>query len=118
VLLLCGAFAGCGGTSEQTVPDKKPPAVADTETPAVVKEIIIDNFTYEPPELKIAPGTRVTWINRDDVPHTVTSKVKPRSFDSGALDTDERFSHVFTNKGTYEYFCAVHPKMIARIVVE
>jgi plastocyanin len=85
---------------------------------AAAREITIDNFTYEPPALTVAPGTKVTWVNRDDVPHTVTSTAQPRRFDSGTLDTDQRFSHVFTDPGTYEYFCAVHPKMTARVTVK
>jgi plastocyanin len=60
----------------------------------------------------------VTWINRDDVPHTATSTAKPKAFDSGALDTDQTYSHVFKEAGEYEYFCAVHPKMTGKIIVK
>jgi len=81
-------------------------------------EVVIDNFTFDPPKLTINAGTKVTWINHDDVPHTATSSVKPRAFDSGTLDTDEKFSFVFTASGTYDYFCAVHPKMTAQIIVK
>jgi plastocyanin len=80
--------------------------------------ITIDNFTYNPRRLTIPAGTKVTWINKDDVPHTVTSTVKPRKFQSPTLDTDDRFSHVFTAPGTYKYFCAVHPRMTAQIIVK
>src|SRR5689334_1608231 len=66
---------------------------------AVAKEITIDNFTYNPSKLTVPVGTKVTWINQDDVPHTVTSSSKPRRFKSGTLDTDDRFSHVFTAPG-------------------
>ncbi len=81
-------------------------------------EVVIDNFTFSPPKITIAAGTKVTWINHDDVPHTATSTVKPRAFDSGTLDTDEKFSYVFATPGTYDYFCAVHPKMTAQIIVK
>jgi plastocyanin len=81
-------------------------------------EIAIDNFTFDPPKLTISAGTKVTWINHDDVPHTATSTVKPRAFDSGTLDTDQKFSFVFTTPGTYDYFCAVHPKMTGQIIVK
>jgi len=81
------------------------------------KQIVIDNFTFDPPEVTIPAGTRVTWLNRDDVPHTATSTAKPRAFDSGALDTDQKYSFTFTSTGVYEYFCAVHPKMTGRITV-
>jgi len=78
----------------------------------------IDNFSFDPPTLTVSRGATVTWINRDDVPHTATSSASPRAFDSKALDTDERFSFVFTKPGTYSYFCAVHPHMTATIVVK
>ena len=85
---------------------------------AAEKQIVIDNFTFDPPTLTIPVGTSVTWVNRDDVPHTATSTAKPKRFDSGALDTDGQFTHVFTTPGTYDYFCAVHPKMVGQVVVK
>jgi len=48
-------------------------------------------------------GTKVTWINRDDVPHTVLSVDKTSIFQP-ALDTDEKFSFTFTTAGTNNYF--------------
>jgi plastocyanin len=81
-------------------------------------QVTIDNFRFNPSELTVAVGTKVTWVNHDDVPHTATSSTKPRIIDSGTLDTDEKFLHVFTTPGTYEYFCAVHPHMKGRIIVQ
>jgi plastocyanin len=95
-----------------------PVTAKDADTVAASVQVVIDNFTFNPPQLTVAVGTKVTWVNRDDVPHTATSTTKPRSFDSGTLDTDDKFSHVFSAPGTYEYFCAVHPKMTARITVK
>jgi plastocyanin len=79
---------------------------------------VIDNFTFSPAELTVAVGTKVTWVNHDDVPHTVTSTQKPRQIESPTLDSDDSFSHVFTAAGNYEYYCAVHPKMTGRIIVK
>jgi plastocyanin len=110
--------AGCGRPSGATPEAGGPPAATEPiKEPAAIAEVTVDNFAFTPAALTVAPGTRVTWINRDDVPHTATSSVKPRAFDSGPLDTDDRFSHVFTTPGTYEYFCAVHPHMTARVIV-
>lgn len=80
-------------------------------------EVKIDNFTFGPTTLKVAPGTTVTWTNRDDVPHTVVSDDKT-TFKSKALDTDEQFSYTFSKPGTYHYFCSVHPKMTGEVVVQ
>jgi plastocyanin len=79
-------------------------------------QIKIDNFSFSPAELTVPANTQVTWVNRDDVPHTVVSTDK--KFKSQALDTDETFSFTFTEPGTYEYFCSVHPRMVGKIIVQ
>ncbi len=78
--------------------------------------VTIDNFSFGPASLTVAAGTTVTWTNDDDVPHTVVSDDK--LFKSKALDTDDKFSYAFTKPGTYNYFCSVHPKMTAKVVVQ
>ena len=60
----------------------------------------------------------MTWTNEDDVPHTVTIKSGPESFDSGTLQKGATFEHTFTKPGTYEYKCSIHPSMSATVVVE
>ena len=79
-------------------------------------EVKIDNFSFGPAEITVQAGTTVTWTNHDDVPHVVASEDK--EFKSKALDTDDRFSFAFTKPGTYNYYCAIHPKMTAKIVVQ
>jgi plastocyanin len=81
-------------------------------------EIKIDNFSFGPMELTVPVGTTVTWINRDDIPHTVVSTDDPKTFKSKVLDTDEKFSFTFSKPGTYPYFCSVHPKMTAKVIVQ
>jgi plastocyanin len=80
-------------------------------------EITIDNFTFAPASVQIAAGTKVTWTNKDDVPHTVVSDDQ-KTFKSKALDTDDQFSFTFAQSGTYKYFCSVHPKMTGEIIVK
>jgi plastocyanin len=94
------------------------PTQQDTPAAAAPNQIVIDNFTFNPSTLTITAGTQVTWVNHDDVPHTVTHSVKPRQFDSGTMDTDAQFSHKFMTPGTYDYFCALHPRMTAKIIVK
>jgi plastocyanin len=80
-------------------------------------QITIDNFSFAPPTLTVAAGTQVTWVNHDDIPHTVVSEDKT-TFKSRALDTDEKFSFTFSKPGTYTYFCSIHPKMTAKVIVQ
>lgn len=79
-------------------------------------EVQIDQFTFAPQQVTVKAGTTVTWINDDDVPHTVASSTK--LFKSKTLDTKDSFSFTFTTPGTYEYFCSLHPHMTGAVVVE
>jgi len=78
--------------------------------------IRIDNFSFSPATITVPVGTTVRWTNRDDIPHTVVSDDK--SIKSKPLDTDETFTYTFTKPGTYNYFCSIHPKMTAKVVVQ
>jgi plastocyanin len=79
--------------------------------------VTIDNFNFKPQTLTVTVGTKVTWINHDDVPHTVVSTDK-KTIVSPALDTDEKFSYTFSTAGTNDYHCSVHPKMKGTIIVQ
>ncbi len=80
--------------------------------------INIDNFSFSPARITVAPGTKITWANRDDIPHTVTDAANPKVFRSPPLDTDDQFSYVFAAPGTYNYFCSLHPHMQGTVVVK
>jgi amicyanin len=79
-------------------------------------EVKIDNFTFNPKQVTVKAGDTVTWVNHDDIPHTVTSKTLV--FRSKAMDTDDTFSFTFATPGSYAYFCSLHPMMTGSIVVE
>jgi plastocyanin len=91
-------------------------ASAQEKMPAM--EVKIDNFSFGPVTLTVPVGTTVTWINRDDIPHTVVSTDDSKTFKSKVLDTDEKFSFTFTKAGTYPYFCSIHPKMTGKVIVQ
>jgi plastocyanin len=78
--------------------------------------IEIANFTFNPPEVTIRPGTTVTWKNADDIPHSVVED--NTTFRSKALDTGETFAMTFANAGEIGYFCGLHPHMKGKIIVK
>lgn len=80
--------------------------------------VTIDNFTFSPQLLTVPAGTKVTWTNRDDIPHTVTDADDQKEFRSPPLDTGDTFSHIFAAAGTYRYFCSLHPHMEGTVVVK
>ena len=75
----------------------------------------IDNFTFSPATLTVQAGSKVTWVNEDDIPHVVAAS--DRTYKSQVLDTDQAFSHTFNEPGSFEYFCSLHPHMKGLIVV-
>jgi plastocyanin len=89
---------------------------AAQEKAASTADVKIDNFSFGPTALTVPVGTTVTWTNRDDIPHTVVST--DGVFKSKALDTDDKFSVVFSKPGTYSYFCSIHPKMTGQVFVK
>jgi plastocyanin len=77
----------------------------------------IKNYAFAPAAVTVPLGTTVTWVNEDTVPHTVTQKSGPAKFDSGQIASGGSWSATFATAGTYDYFCADHPQMVARITV-
>jgi len=103
--------------SKMEMPAKPSPAVnKDLPTHSSPNQVVVENFSFQPGTLTVAPGTTVTWVNHDDEPHTVNENNK--TFKSGTLDTDAKFSYKFTSPGTYSYFCSLHPRMTGQIIVK
>jgi len=95
---------------------KSPNVMANAQSAAANAEVKIDNFSFGPQALTVPVGATVTWINRDDIPHTVVSN--DGVFKSKVRDTDEKFSYTFDKAGTYSYYCSLHPKMVGKILVQ
>lgn len=90
-------------------------AATDSKQSAKETRIEIKDFSFQPKLVTVPVGAKVVWVNKDEEPHTVVSTDK--TFLSKALDTDDTFAFTFDKPGTYEYFCSVHPRMTAKIVV-
>jgi plastocyanin len=93
--------------------------IADAAAVAATSGVTIDikNYAFAPASATVAVGTKITWINEDTVPHTVTSTAGPASFDSGQVAPGASFSAIFETAGTYSYYCADHPNMKATLTI-
>jgi plastocyanin len=79
-------------------------------------QIGIDNFKFNPNPLTIDKGTELTWINHDDIPHSIV--LNALGVHSKAMDTDAKFTYKFDKTGTFFYVCGLHPFMQAKVVVK
>ncbi len=71
---------------------------------------------YSPPSFRAMVGIAVTWFNEDPTTHTVTS-VNGTELNSGNILSGVSFAHTFTQAGTYDYYCTIHPLMRGTVVV-
>lgn len=78
--------------------------------------VVIDNFAYSPGNLQVPVGATVTWTNRDAAPHSATTQDGSR--DTGILRQGQSAALTFDQRGTYDYYCSIHPTMKAKLVVQ
>lgn len=116
-LVVSLALAACGGAAATSGPaTQAPPAPSADATSApgadagALSVAIIDN-AFQASDITVAVGTTVTWTNRGQRGHTVTSK--DGTFGSnGTLQSGATYEHVFSTAGTFAYFCAIHSSIM------
>jgi LPXTG-motif cell wall-anchored protein len=83
------------------------------------KTVSIQDFSFSPAQITVAPGTTVTWVNEGEAPHTVTS-TDGKELDSATLQPGDTYSFTFKEDDageTYAYQCTIHPEMTASVDV-
>jgi plastocyanin len=78
-------------------------------------KVTIDNFAFAPNVITVKPGTTVTFVNHDDIPHSVVDSAG--KFHSKALDTNDSFQVTFDQPGEYNYYCGLHSHMRGKVIV-
>jgi plastocyanin len=81
-----------------------------------VATVSMDHTTFIPSEITVAPGTTVTWVNNEAMPHNVADQNK--GFRSKTLVKDDKFSFTFAIAGEYNYLCLIHPNMKGKVIVK
>ena len=89
--------------------------VTGTESHIGTDTVYMRGSVYTPASLTVMPGIKVTWINDDNVTHTVTAD--DGSFNSGDIVAGSKFSFTFTTLGTYNYHCGRHAGMTGTVFV-
>ena len=103
--------------SETTEPPGGDAALCGASPPAGTVQM--RNFAFVPTEVRVRPGTSVTWVNCEGsagAPHTSTSD--RGVWDSPLLGPNQTFVRTFAQAGRFPYHCEPHPFMTATVVVE
>ena len=113
LVAVVGLVLGCGGDAGSPAGGGGGPAAP----PGAADSIVIKNFSFGPASLTVAPGTKITVINEDQAPHTVTANDK--SFDSGNIAGGQRGAVTAPTKpGSYPYICTIHQYMMGTLIVK
>jgi plastocyanin len=81
--------------------------------------VIIRDFTFTPANVRVRPGTKVTWVNcgpAGDESHTSTSDTNV--WTSQLLAPGVTFTREFPQAGAFPYHCTPHPGMRGTVTVE
>lgn len=109
-----GGAAGCGGDDD----DPATPAAAMAQGGgggASTDLVAIADFAFDPETVTVDAGTKLTWTNDDEAPHTATAD--DGSFDTGTLKLDDTGAVALDQPGTYTYYCRFHPFMKGTVEV-
>jgi len=121
LVLVASGAAGAGvaaAGASTAAPAAKPKATVSIVSSSKCKPV--STFCYKPAKLKVARGTKVTFVNKTLTTHTITrcstascaghdgGTGTDTEFGSGSVPANGKYSFVFNGKGTYVYFCAIH----------
>ena len=108
--------AGAGGALHGVAHPVQAARPAQAHKTVPIKETS-GKYRFSPARLTVRVGTKVTWVNKSDAPHTVTG-TKGWSFSSKTFSQGQSVSYVFKKAGTFHYMCAIHPYMKATVTVK
>ena len=77
--------------------------------------VTIEEMRFQPERLTVARGDTIVWVNKDLVPHTVTSEAG--RFDSQTIQTEKSWKLTASKEGDFPYVCTFHPTMKAMLNV-
>lgn len=85
--------------------------------PGATVEVVIEDYKFQPAEIRIRAGTTVKWLNKEKRTSHSVIFTGPGGFESARFFPDESYSRKFDQPGSYPYSCGPHPEMKGKIEV-
>jgi plastocyanin len=83
-------------------------------------EVWMQGITFVPASKTISVGTTITWTNKDNTTHIVTSGIPNYPdgiFKSGSMNNGDTYSFKFNTAGTFKYYCFIHGAMMTATMI-
>jgi plastocyanin len=116
--LLVGAAVGCFSERQATAPADLPCTLPAGPGVAGSAVVLIRQFAFEPAEVRVRPGGRVTWVNCETAGPSHTSTADGGLWASPLLAPGDAFTRTFDAAGEFSYHCQPHPFMTGRVIAE
>ncbi len=78
-------------------------------------DVTIGDFFFSQSVITVPVGSTVQWTNIGGFAHTTSST--DALWDSGALGSNDIFTHTMAIPGSFGYICSIHPSMQGTVVV-
>jgi plastocyanin len=120
-VIMALAAVGCGSSNSSSTSSGSSSS-GSTSTAAAASSgggvaIKMQNIAFDPKDVTVKVGQKVTWTNDDSVDHNVSSKsgetIKSDNFGKGGT-----FSFTPTKAGKISYVCTIHPGMTGTLTVQ
>ena len=121
LLALCAVVAlgaaGCGGSDDNSSSSSTSTPAASSSSSGGGVAIKMANIAFDPKDVTVKVGQKITWTNDDSTDHNVTADsgadFKSKDFGNGAT-----FEFTPDKAGTIKYECTIHPGMVATLTVQ
>jgi plastocyanin len=117
VLIFSACGSGGGGNNAKDKPVEGKAQVQGATETAPGTAVAIINFAFDPKDLSVPAGTKVTWTNKDDAPHNVQDLSELNTPISPDMAQGATFSITYPKPGTYTYGCGLHTYMTGTVKV-
>jgi manganese oxidase len=119
-ILISGAPVLAHEECDEAEPSKSvvgKPVASEPPQSLARSNVVVKLFQFQPGRIQVKAGTTVTWVNDDEIFHTVTMEKKVDGFDAPLDGKGQSFSFTFRQLGIYAYYCDRHEHMRGEIEV-
>ena len=110
-LLACTALAaGCGSDDEAPT--------SGSSAPASGNRVVMKDLQFEPKDITVKAGEKITWVNEDAAPHNVVNATEGEQPKSELFNEGGTYSFTPKAAGKIDYVCTIHPGMEGTIALQ